>query len=1696
MSIEAEILARAAFEIVRRSFDAVGSDELKTFRIKNLSNSESLVLLEVWQRESSGAGLSAVQVVVASDAEGDFPEKYRADPARSITWYRNNIHSGLVYVETKVESDEQGLKNLFTLQDQDYLSKTFDTAGFQVADFMIRQTIEGTALSKAPGELLVTRLLEVLDHFRGFGTPIPVRRYLRFVCGVRERLAGIQSALEAAEIDSLVGEGLVHLGLFPDRFWRHAPGKSARRLQLNMLRADLASSFAADHDAEKLAQDAARKVFRAMDGSELPDADQREWQQKCRDYCLSPSEPGRQEIPYSIFEQIFERDVKGLRLGDRVSEEISDRHPERHPELIALDVIDGLNLRRREEAQKLLDAQPAAAEDLMLRDLLSKATRRLVERLANPAARPIRDPVLQLAKTVVAFRDRQKASTEELRIEIQIAGSGEPPPETAGLIAFLYGGALRQLSEEAEVSEAGWSLRVDDRLMKPGIAPEVQQLTETSIGSDEDDAEPVQWNSVELEYRLVNVTTGRVVDSEPVVKWQPEDILYLALFWLSLAAPDRCDPDQILRVPPDTPPHAWLSAVAYRKSRLSATAVTLAPQSRQYAFVEAYVELREIFQRASRDEGITVALLNDIFDAWETIALEARTEGVPDGADHEGLKAFLRLDHIEAFGDGVLMLPSHPLRLRWIARYLDETTRLASQALQGNLSLCSANPDFYLNWLEGLSPHQQPALAVSTDIHQFLHAQGERGWSEMFMPLKPGQSGQGTSETDFVLLQELTRQIFAYLRAHPFKADGLSLGLLLTQASTLPSELIRGIRQGEYDKLPLRLSIIAPRASWSLIREQIEESEEGNRNLSNGAVFPTLELIFVDLAHDQAASAVVANIECDISIVPEFLKEGVRAQEKTETPVSSIGPFDPLLARPTYVHGGSGGSDISVSLRPKPSDAVLSAWSTMVVRHFRGQAISPNAPENDDYLDLRVNFARNSQYFAALHDVSHWVIAVERYLTRHQIESLPSRPEIVTVREGVGQGGLYTLVVSSNSARQLIVDRLERKLFRIVNRSDPTDQAHVRAMAVALYDRTRQLSPRLMLQALGISRVTEEILGVAVGHRHISLTRPPPANSLLVAWLSLDEHTGWFGGASSVRADMVRVSFVREGDNLAVEFLVLESKLRGREIDAHGVEQVGATLDLLGEAFAPSGAHSAIDGKLWRDSLLAAIESLDPKARWSPDGEDTGLTDGTLSAEDRHDFSEGRYVLRACEGLFVNCAYETTGPAIEEECADLRVRIVRCSVDAIRDMLRAGEIDVPAGDDGSATDPPRTRDTDDMSVADTNQAENGPPAETSPPEGDRQSAPGPRAEVDHVTAGEAESVGPATRAGNLSTDELQNRYQLVLDTFAAHRVDVRRAEEGVPEAVEGPALVLYRLRPAPGVEARRIFEKADALKLALKLSEQHEIRFSIDRGHISIEVPKNDEDRYFVSAGQMWSRWKRPPDELAAPIGENIYGAVMDVRFSSANSPHLLIGGTTGSGKSEALNTLLGGLIHFYSADELRLLLIDPKGTELTHLEDSPFLDGEIGIFDTDAVNLLERAVAEMDRRYALFKAGRVRSLDEYNRKSGEAVVPWWVVVLDEYADLTSDPDAKKSIEALLKRLAQKARAAGIHLIIATQKPSAEVISTNLRSNLPAQLALRVKSATESRVIMDESGAEALAGRGDAFLKSEGRLTRVQCAKL
>lgn len=349
----------------------------------------------------------------------------------------------------------------------------------------------------------------------------------------------------------------------------------------------------------------------------------------------------------------------------------------------------------------------------------------------------------------------------------------------------------------------------------------------------------------------------------------------------------------------------------------------------------------------------------------------------------------------------------------------------------------------------------------------------------------------------------------------------------------------------------------------------------------------------------------------------------------------------------------------------------------------------------------------------------------------------------------------------------------------------------------------------------------------------------------------------------------------------------------------------------------------------------------------------------------------------------------------------------------------------------------------------------------------------------------------APRLNRIDRQVLEARYELVIDTLDQYKVNVLKPTGG-EHILEGPAAVVYRVTPASGVLPEKINSKLDGLKLALGLQRDQHIRIDIDSGYVEITVPKPDEDRSFVSTQQLWAMWTRPETELEVPLGIDQRGEIVRLNFSSSQSPHLLIGGTTGSGKSEALNTILWGMLKKYSEEELRLLLIDPKGTELQEFEDLPWVEGDLGVDAVDALEILDRAVREMEARYVKFAGAKVKNIADYIKKVGP--MPWWVIVLDEYADLTIEPEDKRSVEQRVKKLSAKARAAGIHLIIATQKPTVDVIDTVLKSNLPASLALRVKSSRESMVIMEETGAETLTGKGDAFLRADNKLTRLQCA--
>lgn len=325
----------------------------------------------------------------------------------------------------------------------------------------------------------------------------------------------------------------------------------------------------------------------------------------------------------------------------------------------------------------------------------------------------------------------------------------------------------------------------------------------------------------------------------------------------------------------------------------------------------------------------------------------------------------------------------------------------------------------------------------------------------------------------------------------------------------------------------------------------------------------------------------------------------------------------------------------------------------------------------------------------------------------------------------------------------------------------------------------------------------------------------------------------------------------------------------------------------------------------------------------------------------------------------------------------------------------------------------------------------------------------------------------------VSEDEIVSKAATIEETLASFNVKVK-----VAEAVPGPVVTQYLVQPGPGVKVARITALAN--DLALKLAARS-VRLEAPvpgQPYVGLETPNDDPATVTLRQVMESEAWVASDAEIKIALGKDVAGHVRVVDL--ARMPHLLIAGATGSGKSVCLTSLITGLIFTKSPDDLQLILIDPKMVELVGFEGIPHLRMPVITDVNEVVNVLTWVSNEMARRYRLFNKAGVRNLDAYNSDpldDTDGALPYIVVVIDELADLMMT--APGDVERLLARLAQMARATGIHLVISTQRPSVDVITGLIKANFPTRISFMVSSQADSRTVLDSAGAERLIGRGD-----------------
>ncbi len=318
-------------------------------------------------------------------------------------------------------------------------------------------------------------------------------------------------------------------------------------------------------------------------------------------------------------------------------------------------------------------------------------------------------------------------------------------------------------------------------------------------------------------------------------------------------------------------------------------------------------------------------------------------------------------------------------------------------------------------------------------------------------------------------------------------------------------------------------------------------------------------------------------------------------------------------------------------------------------------------------------------------------------------------------------------------------------------------------------------------------------------------------------------------------------------------------------------------------------------------------------------------------------------------------------------------------------------------------------------------------------------------------------------------------------------------EAKVIGTVAGPHITRYELRLAPGTKVAKVAQLKDDLAYALAATDIRILAPIPGKQAVGVEVP--NAHRRIVRLGDVFQQPPKDWSPLTVWLGKDVAGKAIGADL--AKMPHLLVAGTTGAGKSGAINAMLSSVLLRATPHEVRLVLVDPKQVELNHYESIPHLLTPVITSPRMAANALQNLVKEMEQRYGIMSLARTRSLIELNRaraKRDEAPLPYILCVIDELADLMMVAPA--DVEDSIIRLAQKARAVGIHLVLATQSPRVDVITGMIKANVPSRIAFSVSSQTDSRVILDQNGAESLLGQGDMLFSPVGssRLQRIQGA--
>lgn len=927
---------------------------------------------------------------------------------------------------------------------------------------------------------------------------------------------------------------------------------------------------------------------------------------------------------------------------------------------------------------------------------------------------------------------------------------------------------------------------------------------------------------------------------------------------------------------------------------------------------------------------------------------------------------------------------------------------------------------------------------------------------------------------------ELSNVVKNYLEIYPFARDGLDILFLYTTSAEIIVESIKKLLD---TKLKIKkMKIIVHSHQSALIHTDLNRWIGQNEEISSvlpGEKFPKVEFKVISGDKPNAIKEEIEKhmIDKDIVVLSNYFAQNHHVKYQyipSEMDTSEIQWFDEPLQEPIRITESVKRIPLTSTRSPK---FLKLFYSIQYVLH------NNRIPKSTEYMSLdkiiSASSPSESNLIDLIHDEFEWVMILDKNLDKTLLQKSSQKAQVIQYKSKAGVSREFKLIVSS-SKRILKLnmadydtyyyDRISNKVSHLLKVKEIKSKA-----IIDLISNVKSISGALILRAMGPGKFTHELISNYLYNKN----KLPFSSAINI--ISLCDELPWFRNnnlKTNIRPDLIDTTILEQAGNVVIDFKIVELKFINEALilkeRADAIKQVEAGEDLYLSLF--NFSKSTLETKFWREELinymienrafnenevillkkLQQISELQLQVSFS---KEINIYCYTSNLHDYSNLSSEGIIEEKIENNITvkihNRRYILNNLNIKESVLGEQSLYPELE-DGEKEIIKSGNS--PKIEGNLDLQKPTTASEFKLIIDKGNN-------------------------IQYPEELAFEDLNLVRENTQEDLEDLISRYaRKLIRGFAAHNIQIN-----IKETIIGSSVIRLYIDLPKSISQNKI---APHLKdIIIWLGLKTEPHLAIDEKGLFLDILRDNPSTIYYDSFIKKVREKFKPEELKnkllVPIGMDPLNELVYIDFNDPITPHLLIGGTTGSGKSVTLNSIIFSLMLLYKKEEVEFVFIDPKRVEFAPYENKTHTR-EV-IFDIDrAIKRLEELREEMNFRYSKMVSSYNKNINDFNKDNPEDKMSHCVIVFDEFADfMLSDKESVKRVEEAIQSIAQKGRAAGLHLIICTQNPRADIINTKIRSNLPARLSLKVTDSSASKIILNLTGAQKLAGKGD-FLIAKG----------